>query len=369
VELLVVIAIIGILVALLLPAVQAAREAARRMQCTNNLKQLMLAAHNYHDTYKAFPAGTGGTDTGDPATGNHGQLGAWPVMAPFFEQGPLYDQITSPQQGLNHSTNTPGGRTYPPFGPAPWIDSDLGSGNGYPPWHAEIATLRCPSSVAQKDGGWWNDTGKVNYNLCHGDQCGDMWGGQQPRGVFGKRWKYSRMRDIKDGTSNTAGMSEQSIGNHPGAHSRIHGDYWVGGFGGIPANCLSHKGPRDTIIPNGSNWESRRGAWWSGGGPTCQGFNTVLPPNSVACTNAANEWGWEQILPPDSYHPGGVNLAFMDGSVAFISETIDTGNNQANCHWPSGPSNYGVWGALGSMNGGDSAGGVGGIGRQLALNA
>ena len=94
VELLVVIAIIGILVALLLPAVQAAREAARRMQCTNNHKQLGLAVHNYHDTYKSLPARAGGTQ-GPTNLDNQGWLSAWIVLLPFYEQAPMYEQITA----------------------------------------------------------------------------------------------------------------------------------------------------------------------------------------------------------------------------------------------------------------------------------
>jgi prepilin-type N-terminal cleavage/methylation domain-containing protein len=93
VELLVVIAIIGILVALLLPAVQAAREAARRMQCSNNLKQLGLASHNYHDTYKVFPPQS------FPAHGSNNAWGWGPMLFPFMEQQPLYD-ILQPNTGM-----------------------------------------------------------------------------------------------------------------------------------------------------------------------------------------------------------------------------------------------------------------------------
>ena len=88
-ELLVVIAIIGILVSLLLPAVQSAREAARRMQCTNNLKQLGLALHNYHDAHRCFPFGNGGTR---PASGSPA-YSAVSLMLPFMEQAPLYHSI------------------------------------------------------------------------------------------------------------------------------------------------------------------------------------------------------------------------------------------------------------------------------------
>jgi prepilin-type N-terminal cleavage/methylation domain-containing protein/prepilin-type processing-associated H-X9-DG protein len=358
VELLVVIAIIGILVALLLPAIQAAREAARRSECINNLKQWMLAFQNYHDTYGKFPAGWGGTDTGDPVTGNHGQLGAYAVLTPFIEETALYEQITSPQQGMNHSNNTPGGRTYPPFGPAPWIEADRGSGNGYPPWHVQLSTLRCPSDAAQMTAGWWNDTGRTNYVMSMGDKCADVWStGEPARSPLGKRWGYHGMEAITDGTSTTVGLSETTIA-HGGSHNSIHGDYWVGGgFWQNPANCLAHKGPNNTIIPNGSGWESRRGQWWGGGGPVVTHFNTILGPNTVACNSATNEWAWEYMFPPDSWHPGGVNIAMFDGSTRFLADSVDTGNLSAQCFGSggtnAGPSPYGVWGAMGSMNGGD----------------
>jgi prepilin-type N-terminal cleavage/methylation domain-containing protein len=151
VELLVVIAIIGVLVSLLLPAVQAAREAARRMQCGSNLKQLGLALHNYHDTYGTFPYRQGGTGQpapgeGGPGNGNAG--GGFIVLLPFFEQGPLYDQIAADG-----------------FGPRPW-DAN------YAPWQVGISTLVCPSDQAPvtiHDAWYGNHEGRTNYNFSSGD--------------------------------------------------------------------------------------------------------------------------------------------------------------------------------------------------------
>jgi prepilin-type N-terminal cleavage/methylation domain-containing protein len=134
VELLVVIAIIGILIALLLPAVQAAREAARRLQCTNNMKQMGLALHNYHDTYKAMPWMRGPSNDGTRNTrplGNEQTIGAFMHILPFLEQGPLYDIISKPL--------TVGANTAMPFGPPRdffW----------YTPWTLDVPVYCCPSA-------------------------------------------------------------------------------------------------------------------------------------------------------------------------------------------------------------------------------
>lgn len=90
-----------------------------------------------------------------------------------------------------------------------------------------------------------------------------------------------------------------------------------------------------------------------GGYPMVQGFNTVLPPNAPRCAVDRGEWSWG-VFPPTSFHPGGVNLCLADGSVTFVSETIDTGNLAA-ADVTAGRSPYGVWGAIGSRDGGEAA--------------
>jgi prepilin-type N-terminal cleavage/methylation domain-containing protein len=128
VELLAVIAIIGIRVALLLPAVQAAREASRRMSCTNNLKQLGVALHNYHDTFKSFvPRKQGTTGT----ISNQGRLSGLVGLLPFIEQQPLYDAIKAgdPANGI------------PPGGPSAW--------SGWAVWDLAPTTLHCPSDASK----------------------------------------------------------------------------------------------------------------------------------------------------------------------------------------------------------------------------
>src|SRR5262245_47381867 len=111
VELLVVIAIIGVLVALLLPAVQAAREAARRTQCNNNLKQLTLALHNYHDTYLFFVYRRGGTAGATTLLGNQNRLSGFIPLLPFLEQQPMYENIRAGDPTTTPDPTPPQGQT------------------------------------------------------------------------------------------------------------------------------------------------------------------------------------------------------------------------------------------------------------------
>ena len=352
VELLVVIAIIGILIALLLPAVQAAREAARRSQCTNNLKQLGLALHNYHDTFKTFPAlgqGTMAWSSTQPwYDSNYMHMSGFAVLLPFMEQTPLYDRFKAASP------------PYPPWGPAPWAVA-------LPVFAEQPPTLLCPSDPAstQLDVAHGH-AGNINYNMCIGDEISDAiwWGNygtRKPRGIFG-RYSFINIAGIKDGTSNTLAMSEQVVGIEANKWS-IHGYYtqMVPLTGGNPAGeCLVYKGPGNTILSTApmttpAGQISWRGVNWAWGCVNNCGFNTVLPPNSIGCDNSYAEWGDRVIFPPDSYHPGGVNAMAADGSVHFISETIDSGDLTATEPNLSGvpASPYGVWGALGSRSGGE----------------
>jgi prepilin-type N-terminal cleavage/methylation domain-containing protein/prepilin-type processing-associated H-X9-DG protein len=345
VELLVVIAIIGILVALLLPAVQAAREAARRMQCSNNLKQLGLALQNYHDTFKKLPSlGQGTSGGGGPppeSTSNYGMLSGIVHMLPFIEQGSLYDSFGTAQAG------------YPAWGPVPWY------GWNFPPHHVQVPGLLCPSDGAggKFSAGPYNWQGDMNYCFNAGDRptVGNGAGGDAAnnRGLFGQ-YTFHNLAAARDGTSNTLAMSEHTIGVD--GQSTIHGAYAVTSdwrdFGSNPATqCFVYKGPNNTII-NAPGIERLRGVNWCWGAVVQNGFTTVLPPNSIGCTNWGSEWGSSHIMPPDSYHPGGVNAVMADGSVQFISSTISAGNISLPAV-TGGPSPYGVWGALGSRSGGD----------------
>lgn len=361
VELLVVIAIIGILIALLLPAVQAAREAARRSQCSNNLKQLGLALHNYHDTYKKFPPLAQGTDNvanrSDGLGSNYFYLSGVAGMLPFMEQQAIYDELTTHIDA-----------NYPAWGPVAW------AGENYQPFRRQITTLLCPSNPdARGQSASYPQNANTCYNFCVGDQVADVcwwsWpngqrGSRKPRGVFGIG-TWIDTAGIKDGTSNTIAMSEM-VAQYQNNLRKIHGNYVANAS--VPATgpgaaCLAYKGGGDTITASAPGIGNLRGVAWAWGAMTVTGFNTVLPPNSIGCTNNGSEWGDRQVMPPDSFHPGGVNGLLADGSTRFFSSTIDTGNLASAdpieleaAGTFNGLSPYGVWGALGSRMGGEAVG-------------
>ena len=344
VELLVVIAIIGILIALLLPAVQAAREAARRSQCTNALKQIALALHNYHDAHNVFPSLSQGTQAGNEQTCTYGGLSAFVMLLPYLEQTALYNQWASPQASP----------AYNAWGPVPWY------GWNFQPHHVQIPSILCPSDGAAgkiRDDGrpyWWQ--GDNSYVFCWGDEVNVNWRGRTtPRGIFGAD-SFIGFSGIQDGSSNTIAVSEIVVSTRFDVRE-THGNYVENvGEGTLRANpgaCLAFKGPNNTITASAPGIGEIRGVHYGWGACVATGFSTVLPPNSIGCKGASSEWGEDHVMPPDSYHPGGVNAALADGSVRFISDTIDTGNLAAP-EVGGGPSPYGVWGALGTRMSGET---------------
>ncbi|MCF0234620.1 MAG: DUF1559 domain-containing protein, partial [Thermoguttaceae bacterium] len=201
VELLVVIAIIGILIGLLLPAVQAAREAARRMQCTNNLKQIGLALHNYHDTNNSFPPARGGARSeGYNWVSHH----FW--LLPFAEQNSVYTEIMS--KGVPYCQ---------------W-----GDGGTY---SAKITYLLCPSDGnSTNPSSWVGNGGKTNYagswgdSICQSDESSMTSRGFYPGGLWSSYATENRvvvtrkMSAITDGTSNTIAYSEMVTGENEGSN-------------------------------------------------------------------------------------------------------------------------------------------------------
>ncbi|MCA9127017.1 MAG: DUF1559 domain-containing protein [Planctomycetales bacterium] len=356
VELLVVIAIIGILVGLLLPAVQAAREAARRMQCSNNVKQLSLACHNYESTYQRFPARQAGTGYIHTA-GQRLRLSGFCLLTPFYEQTALWNQIQT------RNTN-------------PWTNNATTD----PQWRVTLATLNCPSDAqnATTDARGNNaPNGKISYAL----NCGDSYVSSvvnaserttaslsfqaRPipnRGVFG-RYDFVKIGALTDGTSNTALIAERSVPTN----LRDRGMAVVDASGTdlttyVPLSCRTFwSGSTYVAASSPFTQDTSPGYRWGDGCAFFNGFTTILPPNTAVCLLGDPAWqsGGGHYAPgiwtPTSQHTGGVTVGFADGSVHFISDNIDTGNLTvvAPAATAGGPSPFGVWGALGSKSGGE----------------
>ncbi|MCU0978783.1 MAG: DUF1559 domain-containing protein [Pirellulaceae bacterium] len=329
VELLVVIAIIGILVALLLPAIQAAREAARRTQCNNNLKQWGVALHNHHDTVKYFPGirWLGGD--------HHNRRNGYVSLLPFVEQTAAYDEVCADKTQ------------------APWANHAM--------WAAKIPALTCPSSTPAATFNNQQVTLK-NYYLCLGDavkQSDNDDQMEQTRGVFrngdnGGSNSTSKpgasMAEIIDGTSTTVAMSER-VGMTDRARVITGGWDTVAAVNVNPAACAA-SAPGGYYQPTPAIEDSR----WCDGRVAYAGFYTILAPNSPSCAGDAtgniHDSPWV-LNTASSLHPGGVNVLMCDGSVRFVADNVDTGNLTA-AYPTGGESPYGVWGRMGSRMGGEA---------------
>jgi prepilin-type N-terminal cleavage/methylation domain-containing protein/prepilin-type processing-associated H-X9-DG protein len=358
VELLVVIAIIGVLIALLLPAVQAAREAARRSQCTNQVKQISLAFHNFHDTNKRFPAGAGDPiwraykkkGTADLLNGCD-IVGFLATLAPFYEQQAAYDAITAAYvaESAKEPADVVNNNTYP------------GNSNAFR--QGVITVLRCPSdsNAFIKDG-----DPKTSYHGCWGDiKCKHDSGSL--RGVLTRATDLKMdMGAVTDGTSNTVALSESFCGESTAkadvANTRVGVAMLANGGVWIPKDCLDKRGADYQYII-GTVAHDRKGTRWASGQMGYSGFHTILPPNSPSCSSERGPGGditysLEEIsiITPGSYHSGGVNAGMLDGSVKFVSETVDCGNDftQNPAVTFGKKSLYGVWGAAGTVAGSES---------------
>jgi len=396
VELLVVIAIIGILIALLLPAVQAAREAARRMQCSNNFKQYGLAIHNYHSTYNGLCAATNvmgtfptrkkfayGTGTDSTRTLQSICWGATVCLLPYMEQQSRYDAVqqvatladTNPYWGCDDTGYSLGGRSgvFAPANITPENIRLLQSATC-----GKISGIICPSEPDGATPGR-NNTARTNIFTCRGDAVRNTYypdasvDADKPqtraasRGLFAPHtWKS--FASITDGTSNTIAAAESVTAPNVGEPTglKVKGGVYPADSAGMVSvrdSCRLVASKDNINLDSTSSRRVWRGHWYSDGRIATSGFSTVISPNGPSCSTGNDDAPEAHTAyTAQSYHTGGVNVLFTDGSVTFISDTINNNNlslpdgSAVPADGPSsGASPYGVWGALGTVGGSESA--------------
>ncbi len=331
IELLVVIAIIAVLIALLLPAVQAAREAARRMQCTNNLKQMGLALHNYHQAHNTFPLGvTSGMYNAIGVYNLKQNLSLHTQLLPFLEQAQVYNALNF-SWGCEDSTSV--------------ICYQINS----TATNAQINAFVCPSDPAAGVPDHNNTTNTNNYYGSVGTTMSwGLIGRQNPyanlnqatismpsTGLFTWDASYG-IQSCTDGTSNTIAFAEAAVGNqNEQKFSKLVGMYSVP----IPLSSMVSDGRLNSALTlsviqlcnqsyqSGSyKVDKQRGENWAHGCTGMTLFNTIVTPNAYndSWADCGLDYSARAVLSnADSYHPGGVNCAMADGSVRFIKDSIN----------------------------------------------
>jgi prepilin-type N-terminal cleavage/methylation domain-containing protein/prepilin-type processing-associated H-X9-DG protein len=336
IELLVVIAIIAVLIALLLPAVQAAREAARRIQCTNNMKQIGLALHNYHSVHNVFAMGCSAGAYNPPGTwwSVKQNLGPLALILPFLEQMSVYNSIN-----FNFGADE--------FEPLAY--RSLTASVQATATNSSIKAFQCPSDPLAGAPDYQGTTNTNNYYASVGttmywSQLGSTFPNYgvpsiniPSTGLFTMQASYG-IQSCTDGTSNTIAFAEAAVGSQ----SAVLGQKLVGvvnvtaiqPYETIDAssnvqNTLAalQACQTDWSNPNaGGSPDTQRGDNWSHGAMAMSLFNTIAPPNlynaSFAYCSRIGSGARSDLSNSDSWHPGGVNVTMGDGSVRFVKNSI-----------------------------------------------
>ncbi len=315
IELLASLAVIGVLLALLAPAIMSAREASRRLVCSTRLQQLGLALHNYHSQLGVLPFGVGADrDPTVPTAGgiDDRRYSAHSQLLPYLDQAPLYQRIdfhVAPFHPYFNAQKGPSGQM-PVNGPAAVM---------------RLEVLLCPTDLESPRAPW----GQTNYRTNNGN----TWAGRSGNGPFGQN-SCVALADIRDGLSNTALMSERAKGRWSAArHTRDdlinNANLWT--EAGFRSWCGSLTEAEAAAYPR----DPEGGQTWLEGNMDWTRYNHMLNPNQPSCKNGIT---WSGVaLTATSRHPAGVNVLFADGSVRFVNESIDTF----------------VWSAMGSIAGGE----------------
>lgn len=394
VELFAIIAVVAIVCSLIIPAMDQAREAARRMSCSSNIRQMSVAMLGYEYAYKCLPALRTGYGLANrdqkwkanklPNDTSLIRYNCYIALNPFMESSPLHYQM---ENGYTFDLNGQAIRvgSYGSLLANSVLAQGEVAGGPYPPTDARFPPnyrgtgfLRCPSNVFEQSP---NQTHRTNYAFNLGDSIkgitDETIDKDYLRGPF-SRTGYRLISEISDGTSNTIMMAEigtaESINSkeNPTAvyeRTKVHGRRIYG----VPESMIAHSGVdvlacqammgTQGYTKGKQNLCSSGGIAWLESWAQVTGFNTILPPNFPSCVSSTTGNNNDGVFTVSSYHVGGAHVVKFDGTVLFIPSDVDVGRSQntnpqnyyapgkdedgETDNWDS-PSPFGVWGALGT---------------------